>query len=108
MAVLQRARECPDEDALRRFAQGVISEEEAAPLEAHLGWCPRCLGTLRALGDADALAAQLRGADAVAERLDPDADVRDLMQHLRQLRPAEDSWSAGPGSEPAEADAGAA
>jgi hypothetical protein len=97
----QRTRECPAEDALRRFVQGLVTDEEAAPLEDHLGWCPRCLETLRALQGPDALAAQLHGADAVAERLDPDTDVQVLMGRLRQLRPAVDIPSGVPGSGPA-------
>jgi anti-sigma factor RsiW len=94
----QRTRECPAEDALRRFVQGLISDEEAAPLEAHLEWCPRCLETLRALQGPDPLAAQLHGADVVAERLALDTNVQVLMGQLRRLRPgpAESAESAVP------------
>jgi tetratricopeptide (TPR) repeat protein len=94
---------CPDRDALERFVQGLVSDEEAGPLEEHLEWCPHCLETLHALKGTDPLADRLRRGEAVADRLTPDARVEELMRQLRQMHPgadwARETMTAPPGGD---------
>src|SRR5579862_6571097 len=55
------ATPCPTADVLRRYFLGTDLGTEAAPVEAHVADCPRCVEALHALRDEDALVSALRG-----------------------------------------------
>jgi serine/threonine protein kinase len=58
------ARACPDIRDWQRLLAGLVSEEEAGPLERHLEGCVACQRLVRDLPDADSLAAALHGCAA--------------------------------------------
>ena len=59
---------CPDFHLLEQLALGLLSGEEAAPLEEHLADCASCLQTLIERDPADTLVEALREAPRTAER----------------------------------------
>ncbi|OYV86552.1 MAG: hypothetical protein B7Z73_11570, partial [Planctomycetia bacterium 21-64-5] len=59
---------CPDFQLLEQLALGLLSSEEAAPLEEHLSDCPSCLQTLIERDPADTLVEALREAPRTAQR----------------------------------------
>ncbi|MGH7135594.1 MAG: zf-HC2 domain-containing protein [Pirellulales bacterium] len=59
---------CPDQELLERFALGLLSEEELAPLEEHLETCQRCVQTLLESSPSDTVIEALREAPRTLER----------------------------------------
>ncbi len=92
---------CPDPGVLQRLLAGLVSEEEARPLEEHLADCPRCLQAVHDLSAADALAEALQRC-AAAPQLRPGAQpaATGLIQRLRALGglPAVGAAPQGPAS----------
>ena len=70
---------CPELPLLEQLALGLLSSDEAAPLEEHLATCERCLQTLIERDPADTLVEALREAPRTAERR---AAVEDDIQRL--------------------------
>jgi hypothetical protein len=58
------ASTCPEVRDWQRLLAGLVSEEEAGPLEQHLEACVACQRAIRDLPDADALTAALHGCAA--------------------------------------------
>lgn len=77
---------CPSVTELNQAVLGLLPDEEAGPLEAHLSTCAACLETLSTLQAEDSFTAACRGAEdsarGVGER-SPDLDR--LMDRIRRL-----------------------
>jgi WD40 repeat protein len=94
------ARPCPDVRDWQRLLAGLVSEEEAGPLERHLDGCVACQRLVRDLPDADSLAAALHGCAAGTGF---DAEVAEAADRLLeraglgQAPPGEIVDATGPG-----------
>jgi serine/threonine-protein kinase len=73
MDAQQSARGCPDRDVWQRFLLGLVSDEDAVPLEDHLDGCPACLETLHSLEGTAPLGVGPARGEAIDKRLIPDA-----------------------------------
>jgi serine/threonine protein kinase/WD40 repeat protein len=58
------ATNCPDRWKLQEFVAGLLTEEQAVPLESHLEGCPHCVALLRELPPGDSVTAALLGCAA--------------------------------------------
>jgi formylglycine-generating enzyme required for sulfatase activity len=105
IASMTRTTGCPDAETLQRLGVGLLSDEEAEPLEDHLLTCADCFEALKALQIWDILLDALREAPStvISAVHGEEMDAADLIDRLKALPmpvarslsdPAPDSWLA--------------
>jgi WD40 repeat protein len=88
---MTRQPTCPDASVLERLLRGLVTDEEAAPLEEHVEGCDACLQTLRGLGAGEGQDGARRGWSSVEEAAaDGAAAAEDLIRRMKALRPSAD------------------
>jgi serine/threonine protein kinase len=99
---------CPDAVRLQQLLSGLVTDQEAAPLEEHLEHCAACLLTLRGLPADDTLHADPGSVRNSGEL--PAAGtgaVEDLIRQLKAMRPPGGAAGGPPSPEPGLQPAGA-